>query len=241
MKKVIIVDDEASGRQLLKEYLTGYPYLVLIGEANNGVDAIKLINEFKPDLVFIDVQMPGLNGFEVLDYLEEFPIIIFSTAYDQYALKAFDANATDYLLKPYTKERFATAISKVNFDERNNVLALAEDIRLSKHQYPERIIVEKGKRYINLSISSIEYIEAFGDYSKIYAQNTSYISNNGLGELEKRLDPSLFIRVHRSHVVHWPSVHEIEKLGKSYVLHLNNGERIRVSRNYSIKIKNKMI
>lgn len=241
MKKVIIVDDEASGRQLLKEYLTGYPNLVLIGEANNGVDAIKIINEFKPDLVFIDVQMPGLNGFEVLEYLDEFPIIIFSTAYDQYALKAFDANATDYLLKPYTKERFAAAISKVNFEEKNKILALAEDIRLSKHQYPDRIIVEKGKKYINLSTAAIEYIEAFGDYSKIFTQDCIYISNNGLGELEKRLDPSSFIRVHRSHIVHWPSVNEIEKLGKSYVLHLKNGKNIRVSRNYSIEIKNKMI
>ena len=114
MKKVIIIDDESSGRKLIKEYLSSYPELILIGEANNGVDAIKIINEFKPDLVFVDVQMPGLTGFEVLENIEELPVIIFSTAYDKYALKAFDAHATDYLLKPYTKQRFDAAIQKIN-------------------------------------------------------------------------------------------------------------------------------
>ncbi|MEX0362162.1 MAG: LytR/AlgR family response regulator transcription factor, partial [Allomuricauda sp.] len=109
MKKVIIADDENAGRVLIKEYLQDYPDLVLISEVNNGVDAIAEINKFKPDLVFLDIQMPGKTGFEVLNHLEEIPKIIFSTAYDEYALKAFEVHAIDYLLKPYTKERFKIA------------------------------------------------------------------------------------------------------------------------------------
>ena len=211
MKKVIIIDDESSGRKLIKEYLDSYPELILIGEANNGVDAIRLINEFKPDLVFIDVQMPGLTGFEVLEQLNELPIIIFSTAYDQYALKAFDANATDYLLKPYTKQRFDAAIAKINFEGVNKVAVLAESILQSREKYPDRIIVEKGKKYLNIAINEVNHIEAFGDYSKIHCLDETYLSSNGLGELEKRLDPSQFIRVHRSSIVYWPAVTEIDK------------------------------
>mgnify|MGYP001796742760 FL=1 len=114
MKKVLIADDEKAGRILIKEFLEDYPDLVLIAEVNNGVDAINEINRFKPDLVFLDIQMPGKTGFEVLNHLEEIPNIIFSTAYDEYALKAFEVHAVDYLLKPYTKERFRTAVERLN-------------------------------------------------------------------------------------------------------------------------------
>ena len=119
MKKVIIIDDESAGRKLIKEYLDDYADYFIVGEANNGVDAVKIINEFKPDLVFLDIQMPGLTGFEVLNYLEEIPQIIFSTAYDKYALKAFEVHAVDYLLKPYTQERFKIAIDRIdsNFEK----------------------------------------------------------------------------------------------------------------------------
>ncbi|MCL4155939.1 UNVERIFIED_CONTAM: hypothetical protein GTU68_014771, partial [Idotea baltica] len=120
MKKVIIVDDEQAGRKLIKEYLKDFPNLILLGEANNGVDAVKIINEFKPDLVFLDIQMPGLTGFDVLTHLEELPQIIFSTAYDQFAMKAFDVHAVDYLLKPYTKDRFKKAIDKLPQDISDN-------------------------------------------------------------------------------------------------------------------------
>ena len=113
MRKVIIVDDEVAGRKLIKEYLTDFPDLVLLAEANNGVDAVNVINEYKPDLVFLDVQMPGMTGFDVLTHLEELPQIIFSTAYDKYAIKAFEVHAVDYLLKPYTKQRFKIAVEKL--------------------------------------------------------------------------------------------------------------------------------
>ena len=240
MRKVVIVDDESSGRKLIKEYLRHHESLILVGEANNGVDAIKIINEFKPDLVFIDVQMPGLTGFDVLEHLEELPIIIFSTAYDKYALKAFEVHATDYLLKPYTKQRFDTAIAKINFEENNKVAPLADDIIMSRQGYPERIVVEKGKKYVTLSIDEINYIEAYGDYSKIHSSSETFISSHGLGELEKKLDPHHFLRIHRSSIVYWPAVLEIVKMGKSYVLSLKNEQKVNVSRSHADEIKKRI-
>lgn len=241
MKKVLIIDDESSARKLISEYLLGYPELIIIGEANNGVDAIKLINEFKPDLVFIDVQMPGFTGFEVLERIVELPIIIFSTAYDKYAMKAFDIHATDYLLKPYTKQRFDAAIKKINFEGENKAVSLTEDLLGKKNSYPERLIVTKGSKYINLEVNRIIQIEAFGDYAKIFTEESYYLSNCGIGELEKKLNPEYFIRIHRSHIVYWPAVKEIDKQGKSFLLTLNNATKVRVSRNNSELIKDKMI
>lgn len=241
MKKVIIVDDESSGRKLIKEYLSFYDDLILIGEANNGVDAIKIINEFKPDLVFIDVQMPGLNGFEVLENLDELPIVIFSTAYDKYAVKAFDAHATDYLLKPYTKQRFDTAVAKINVDDSHKVANLTNELISSKQKYPDRIIVEKGNKYVNIQVNDILYLEAYGDYSKIHTLNNNYLSSKGIGDLESRLDPEKFLRIHRSYIVNWNAVDVIDKQGKSYLLNLKNKEQLRVSRNNVSLIKDKIL
>lgn len=240
MKKVVIVDDESSGRKLIKEYLQGHENLILVGEANNGVDAIKIINEFKPDLVFIDIQMPGLTGFDVLGHLNELPIIIFSTAYDKYALKAFEVHATDYLLKPYTKQRFDAAIQKVNFEGNNKAAPLADELIMSQQGFPERIVVEKGNKYVTISVADIIHIEAFGDYSKIHLQDTTYISNHGLGELEKKLDPTRFLRVHRSSIVYFPAVLEIHKYGKSYQLSMKNGSKVMVSRGHVDAIRGRI-
>ena len=237
MKKIVIVDDESSGRQLIKEYLEYHPDLIIVGEANNGVDAIKVINEFKPDLVFMDIQMPGLSGFDVLEHLEELPTIIFSTAYDKYALKAFEVHAVDYLLKPYTKERFDVAVQKVNISTAKTIAPLAEAHILSKPDYPERIIVQKGLKYITLATRDIYYIEAFGDYSKIHADKDSYISNSGISELERKLNPKDFLRIHRSHIVYLPAIDEISKYGKSYLLILKNREKVKVSRSYVENIR----
>lgn len=240
MRKVVIVDDESSGRKLIKEYLVNHQQLILVGEANNGVDAILIINEFKPDLVFIDVQMPGLTGFDVLEHLEELPVVIFSTAYDKYALQAFNAHATDYLLKPYTRQRFDEAIMKVNFEGLNKAAPLADDLIMSKQQYPERIIVEKGRKYITIAIDEINCIEAYGDYSKIHTNTDCYLSNHGLGELEKKLSPKQFLRVHRSYIVFWPAVTEIDRVGKSYRLTMKNKQTVAVSRSHVEEIKQRI-
>ncbi|MEM9888273.1 MAG: LytTR family DNA-binding domain-containing protein [Bacteroidota bacterium] len=241
MKKVIIIDDESSGRKLIKQYLADYPNLILVGEANNGVDAIKIINEFKPDLIFLDVQMPGLTGFEVLPHLEEIPQIIFSTAYDQYAIKAFEIHAVDYLLKPYTKDRFAKAIERIK--EKSlpaNVQPLAENLIMEKQTYPQRILIHSGKKLITIAVEDIIWIEADGDYSKLVTASANYLSNYGISKLEEKLDPDLFIRVHRSSIINLQYIESVNKYASSYDVKMKNGDMVRVSRGYMENIKNLM-
>ena len=194
MRKVIIVDDEAAGRQLIKEYLKDYPDLILLGEANNGVDAVKMINEFKPDLVFLDIQMPGMTGFDVLTHLEELPQIIFSTAYDQYALKAFEVHAVDYLLKPYTKDRFKVAVERLNQNNQvNKVRPLAESLLMDQPKSPERILVQSQNKLVTIALENVLRIEAYGDYSKLVTEEKVYVSNYGISTLEEKLNASVFI------------------------------------------------
>lgn len=241
MRKVIIVDDEESGRKLIKEYLEGFPDLVLLGEANNGVDAVKIINEFKPDLVFLDIQMPGMTGFDVLTHLEELPQIIFSTAFDQYALKAFEVHAVDYLLKPYTKERFATAIDRISKgDAENKARPLTESLLMDSEKYPERILVQSQNKLVTIALKDVYRIEAYGDYSKLVTSDKTYISNYGISTLEQKLDNAVFIRVHRSSIINLNKVKELNKYTKSYDVTLENGDVVRVSRGYLDNIKKLM-
>ena len=240
MKKVIIADDENSGRVLIKEYLQDYPDLVLIAEVNNGVDAIAEINKFKPDLVFLDIQMPGKTGFEVLNHLEEIPKIIFSTAYDEYALKAFEVHAVDYLLKPYTKERFKIAVERLN-GENDKLGALAQSIFMEDTTYPTRVLVQFNKKLITVKCDEILWIEAYGDYSRIHTLGQVYLSNFGISDLEKKLNPQLFLRVHRSSMINLDKVQELNKYGKSYDVTLENGDVVRVSRGYMDAIKRLLI
>lgn len=238
MRKVVVIDDESSGRELIKEYLEDHKDLVLLGEANNGVDAVKLINEFKPDLVFLDVQMPGMTGFEVLTHLNELPQIIFSTAYDQYALKAFEVHAVDYLLKPYTKERFDTAIKRCNQNEETNAARpLAESLLLDTPKFPERILVQSQNKLVTITLDDVIRIEAFGDYSKLVTVDKTYLSNYGISTLEEKLNPSSFIRVHRSSIINLSKVKELNKYTKSYDVTMQNGDVVRVSRGYMDNIK----
>ena len=231
MKKVIIVDDESAGRKLIKEYLADYTDYFIIGEANNGVDAVKIINEFKPDLVFLDIQMPGLDGFEVINYLEEIPQIIFSTAYDKYALKAFEIHAVDYLLKPYTQERFKIAINRIdlNFEQ---LKPFAENLLINKPNFPERILVQTSKKLITIAVKDIIRIEAFGDYSKLFTKESSYLSNFGISVLETKFDPETFVRVHRSSIININFVKEVTKNLTGFDVLMSNGDAVRISRGY---------
>jgi two-component system LytT family response regulator len=241
MRKVIIIDDEASGRKLIKEYLEDFKDLILLGEANNGVDAVKIINEFKPDLVFLDIQMPGMTGFEVLTHLEELPKIIFSTAYDQYALKAFEVHAVDYLLKPYTKERFKVAVERLSkTSDINNARPLAESLLIETSKYPERILVQKQNKLVTIAVEDVIRIEAYGDYSKILTADDIFLSNYGISTLEEKLDEVVFIRVHRSSIINLNKVKELNKYTKSYDVTMENGDVVRVSRGYMDNIKKLM-
>lgn len=240
MQKIIIIDDEAAGRQLIREYLEDFPDLIVIGEANNGVDAIRLIREFKPDLIFLDIQMPGLNGFDVLTRLDEMPLVIFSTAYDKYALKAFEVHALDYLLKPYTRDRFSIAVQKALNSLQNNlnsVQSLTESLLTPESSYPEKILVQIGAKLVTVDLAEVIWIDAEGDYSKLVTSKQRYLSNYGLGALEKKLDPRRFIRVHRSAIINLAFVQEIQKQISSYDVILQNGDVVRVSRGYMENIK----
>ncbi|TSE11221.1 MULTISPECIES: LytR/AlgR family response regulator transcription factor [Aquimarina] len=241
MKKVIIIDDEAAARKLIKEYLADFPELILLGEANNGVDAVKMINEFKPDLVFMDVQMPGMTGFDVLTHIDEIPQIIFSTAYDKYALQAFDVHAIDYLLKPYTKERFKVAIERLNsYTGENKIRPLAESLLMDQPKYPERILVQSQSKLITIAVEDIIRIEAYGDYSKLITDTGVYLSNFGISALEEKLDNAILIRVHRSSIINLNKVKELNKYTKSYDVVMQNDEVVRVSRGYMDNIKRLM-
>jgi two-component system, LytTR family, response regulator len=237
MQKVIIVDDEASGRTLLKQYLEEFPTLIILGEANNGVDAVKMINEFKPDIVFMDIQMPGLTGFDVIKHLDEIPQIIFSTAYDKYALQAFEVHAVDYLLKPYTRERFKTAINKLrNSDNALQMKPLAESI-INTQSFPEKILISQNQKLLAISVADIIRIEAEGDYSKLVTAKNNFLSNFGISTLEVKLDPQKFIRVHRSSIINVDFIKEIQKYPNNYDVIMQNNDVVRVSRGYLENIK----
>ncbi len=239
MQKVIIIDDEAAGRMLIRQYLEAYPALIVVGEANNGVDAVRLINEFKPDLIFLDVQMPGLTGFDVLKHIDEIPQLIFSTAYDQYALQAFEVHAVDYLLKPYTRDRFAQAIQRVTDGRQSNlqkIQPLAESL-LTTADFPEKILVQTGNRLVTVAVADILRIEAEGDYATLVTATGKHLSNYGISALEAKLNPKHFLRVHRSDIINLNFVREIQKYPSSYDVILQNGDVVRVSRSYMDKIR----
>jgi len=241
MRKVIIVDDEKAGRQLINEYLEDYPDLIVLGEANNGVDAVKMINEFKPDLVFLDIQMPGMTGFDVLQHLEELPQIIFSTAYDQYALKAFEVHAVDYLLKPYTKDRFKIAVERLfQNKETNKAQGLTSSLLMESANYPAKILVQSQNKLVTVAMEEVIRIEAFGDYSKLVTEDKTYLSNYGISTLEEKLNPAIFIRVHRSSIINLNKVKELNKYTKSYDVVMQNEDVVRVSRGYMDNIKKLM-
>ncbi|WGK63900.1 LytR/AlgR family response regulator transcription factor [Croceiramulus getboli] len=240
MKKVVVIDDEKAGRTLIQQYLEAFPDLIVVGEANNGVDAVKVINEFKPDIVFLDIQMPGMTGFEVLPHLEEIPQIIFSTAYDKYALQAFEVHAVDYLLKPYTEDRFAKAIEKLS-NNTQEVGNLTQSLIMEAPSYPERVLVERNKKLITIAVADIVWIEAYGDYSKLHTQSETLLSNYGISALEEKLPPKQFLRVHRSSIINLGAIKQLDKYGKSYDVTMTNDSVVRVSRGYMDKLKELML
>lgn len=242
LQKVALIDDEAPARKLLREYLVNYPNMVIIGEAPNGVDGLRLIQEHRPEIIFLDVQMPGLTGLEVLTRLDELPLVIFSTAYDQYALEAFDFHAVDYLLKPYTRQRFDASIKKLLTrlgHPQEGIGKLTQQLREEQgpSRFPDRIMVPRGNRYLALPVQDIQFVRAEGDYSSLITSDTRYLSQYGLGEMEKRLSPDFFLRIHRSTIVNRSNIKEVYREGHGYDLVMDNGEIVRASRSYADKVK----
>jgi two-component system, LytTR family, response regulator len=239
----ILVDDEPLARQLLREYLQDFPEIRIVAECKNGRQAVKAINEHRPDIVFLDIRMPGMDGFEVLEHLTHMPHIIFSTAYGDYALKAFDLNAVDYLLKPYDRKRFSRAVRKAltgvtapsgGIDQILNVLQHARE----PGEYPERIFVRVGKKITPVQVRDILWVEAEQDYSLLHTANDAHLCNLSLNALEKRLHPSQFMRVHRSHIVACNSIEHLSGDGEGgFVAVLKDGSKVRVGRTYAPRIR----
>jgi len=234
--KAIIIEDEKPARDLLKVFLKDFPQIELVDECEDGFKGIKSIQKHNPDLVFLDIQMPKLTGFEVLELLETYPNIIFTTAYDQYALKAFEMNAVDYLLKPFSKDRFKSAIEKVVINEKSEdtekkkvegILNLVQE----KEEEISRIVVKSGSKISVLPSDSISYIEAQDDYVMLYTKDSKHLKKATMKYYETNLDPNKFIRIHRSYIVNVDVIEKIELLEKeSYILLLKDGNKLKVSR-----------
>jgi len=233
--KTIIIEDEEAARVLLKNYLTAFDDLELVAEFSDGFSGLKAINELKPDLVFLDIQMPKLTGFEVLELAEHKPVIIFTTAFDQYAIKAFEANATDYLLKPFSRERFSNAVNKAkerinsNSKDDNKIRSVLRAID-EKPEIIDRIAVRSGTKIHVIPSDEIIYLEADGDYVKIHTKEGSFLKEKTMKYFETHLDPKNFIRIHRSYIANVSSIQRLDYYDKeNYVAVLKNNERLKVS------------
>ncbi len=237
----IIIDDEKLARNLIKNFLQVFENIEVVDECKNGFEGIKSINEHNPDLVFLDIQMPKLNGFEMLELLETKPNLIFTTAYDQYALKAFEVNATDYLLKPFSKDRFADAVKKVldkitgsnkgTNDNEQKIDFIQTEEKL------DRVVVKKNSKIVIIPVDDIIYLEAQDDYVNIITNEGSFLKQNRMKYYEEHL-PNSFIRIHRSYIANLNEIKEIELLEKeNHVVILKSGERLSVSKPGYKKLK----
>lgn len=241
--KVLIVEDEKLAREIVKNYLKKFDNIDVVGECSNGFDALKQINEDKPDIVFLDIQMPKLTGFEMLEVLENPPVIIFTTAYDQYALKAFEVNATDYLLKPFSEERFSEAVQKAIklLGNKNQVVKNLEDLSKTlenKEEFLERVVVKNGQKISIIPACDIKYIEAQDDYTMLYTDKGNFLKQKTMKYFEGSLDPKDFIRIHRSYFVKVTQIKQIELFEKeSYRVILNDGTKLPVSKSGYQKLK----
>lgn len=234
--RIVITDDEAPAREIIKHYLAGVEGIEIIAECPDGFTALKTISSLKPDLVFLDIQMPRLTGIELVEVMTEKPEIIFTTAYDQYAIRAFELNAVDYLMKPYQKRRFLEAVKKA-IDKIRAGQANKEPASqlLAKKPEPEapinRFVVRKGNAINLIPVNEVRYIEAQDDYVMIHHANGKALKQETMKFCEDNLPPKDFVRIHRSYIVNVGEIKRIEPYGKdNHIAILNSGDKIPVSR-----------
>jgi two-component system, LytTR family, response regulator len=242
--KALIVDDEELARRLLRELLGTHAEIEIVAECGNGMEAVKAVGEHKPDLLFLDVQMPKLSGFDVLELVDPAGLaVIFVTAFDQYAMKAFEVHAVDYLLKPYNKERFEAALERAKNQKQErvpNAAALAATARPAG-QFLERIVVKDGTKVTLVPTAKLEYVESLDDYVSLATEGKKLLKQQTISSLEAALDPAVFVRIHRSFLVNFERVTRIEPYGKeSKVAILGNGVKLPVSRAGYARLRNLM-
>jgi len=231
--RAVIVDDEELARRVLRELLRAHNEVEVVAECPNGFEAVKAVAELKPDLLFLDVQMPKLDGFEVLELIAEGPAVIFVTAYDQYALRAFEAHAVDYLLKPFGADRLKVALERTKERLGGKLPPPAELAAAARPpaQYLERIVVKDGSRVHIIPVSKLDYAEAQDDYVALAVEGKKHLKQQTLSNLEKALDPERFLRIHRSYIVNLDRLGKVEPYGKdTHVVILTTGAQLPVSR-----------
>lgn len=234
MNKVIIIDDEPLARSIVKEYLQKHPELDLAEECGDGFAGVKAIQQHRPDLIFLDIQMPKINGFEMLELIEEPPAVIFTTAFDEYAIKAFESHAIDYLLKPFNQERFDKAIAKW-LEQKDkavdkNTKDLLETVSLSPSQN-QRIVIKDGSKIKIIPVHDVLYLEAADDYVKVHTKDGYFLKNKTMNRFEKSLDEAQFVRSHRSYIINITQITRIDPYEKDgHVAVLRSGVKVPVSR-----------
>jgi two-component system LytT family response regulator len=239
--KAIIIDDEPLARLIVKEYLQTYKEIEVVAECGDGFEGLKAIQQYQPDIVFLDIQMPKITGFEMLELIDQPIAIIFTTAFDEYAMKAFETNAIDYLLKPFGKERFDKALQKFTEQLGNAKKEISEQLlqiasnSAVKHN---RVVVKNGNKIKIIPAGDIIYLEAADDYVKIHTKEGAYLKSKTMTFFEETLDQSLFVRCHRSFIINIQEVTRLDQNEKdSHIALLKSGIKIPVSRNGYTKLK----
>lgn len=239
--KVVIIDDEPLARSLVKEYLEPHTDLEVVEECDNGLQGLKAIQQHKPDLIFLDVQMPRINGFEMLELVEDPPAVIFTTAFDEYAIKAFDAHAVDYLLKPFTQERFDKAVTRWRESAAATTAGTAALLELAAATSPlqsSRIVVKTGSHIKIIPVHEVNFIESADDYVKVHTKEGAFLKSGTMSHYEAILNKEQFVRCHRSCIVNVHNITRIDPYEKdSHVAVLKSSEKIPVSRSGYARLK----
>ena len=248
--RVLIADDEPLARERLRTLLAAEDWLEVIAECQNGTEAVDSITHLQPDLVFLDVQMPGATGFQVIETVgpARMPLVVFVTAFDKYALRAFDVHALDYLLKPFDRERFEQTLARArqqlerraSSDLERRLLELVQDLKGPTHRL-ERFVIKSGGRVFFVRSDEIDWIEAAGNYVKLHVGSDVHLFRETMNALEAQLDPDIFFRIHRSHIVNIERVKELQPwFNGEYVVFLKNGTRLTLSRGYREKLQERI-
>lgn len=241
MTKVVIIDDEPLSREIVKAYLKNFPDMEVVQECGDGFEGVKAIQQHTPDLIFLDIQMPKITGFEMLELIDHKPSVIFITAYDAFAIKAFEASAVDYLLKPVAEERFKTAIlkwkSQLSLSRPEPVERVLSTMSATAMQQG-RIVVKTGSKVRIIPVHEVQYMEAEDDFVKIVTADGAFLKNKTMTFYEQSLDAQQFVRVHRSYIVNISQITKIEPYQKeSHLAILRNGQQIPVSKTGYAKLK----
>ncbi|WP_126245469.1 LytR/AlgR family response regulator transcription factor [Chitinophaga rhizosphaerae] len=238
MIKTILIDDEPLARELVREYLRDFPQVEVVAECNDGFEGLKAIQQHQPDLLFLDIQMPKINGFEMLELVDKLPQVIFTTAFEEYALRAFEVSAVDYLLKPFSKDRFAKALQKML--ERSSGINpdLLDNAAREMPMQQNRVVVKINGKIKIIPVLDIHYLEGADDYVKIITAEGAFLKNKTMTFFEKMLDPQQFIRVHRSYILNVTQITRIDPYEKeSYLAILRDGSKVMVSKTGYPKLK----